>query len=102
MSLRANTPARSESACAEIAARLAASAEWFCTLNGGETHALLRSELEIAVAHGRLILTAWTEKGTRTWRIFEWEVNGSKIVLSAVRRMGAERPLIEPASDTRR
>ncbi len=80
---------------AEIAARLAASAEWFCTIDHGETHALLRRELEIAVAHDRLILTAWTEKGTRSWRIFAWDFNGSKIVLSARRRLGAERPLIE-------
>ena len=80
---------------AEIAARFAASAEWFCTVDNGETHALLRSELEIAVAHGRLVLTAWTEKGTRSWRIFAWDLSGSKIVLSATRRFGAERPLIE-------
>jgi hypothetical protein len=95
MTVRINTPARVEEAHAEIAARLAASAEWFCTLNNGETHALRRAELEVAVVHGRLILTTWTEKGTRTWRIFAWELNGSKIVLSAARRLGAERPLIE-------
>ena len=93
--MRLNTPARCEAAHAEIAARLSASAEWFCTVNHGETHALMRSELDVVIAHSRLILTAWTEKGTRTWRIFAWELNGNKIMLSATRRMGAERPLIE-------
>ena len=95
MPMRLNTPARCEAAHAEIAARLEGSAEWFCTVNHGETHALMRSELDVVVAHARLILTSWTEKGTRTWRIFAWELNGNKIMLSATRRLGAERPLIE-------
>lgn len=95
MILRVNTLARVEEAYAEIAARLAAHPEWFCTLNNGETQPLLRNELDIAIAHGRLILTIWTEKGTRTWKIFACESSDSKMTLSAARRMGAERPLIE-------
>ena len=58
-------------------------------------NALQRNELDIAIAHGRLILTSWTEKGSRSWKIFAWEWTGEKLMLQASRRMGAERPLIE-------
>jgi hypothetical protein len=102
---RVNTPARLETARSKIAELLAAHAEWFCTLSAGtnqggkteagKTEALGRSELDIAVAHGRLILTCWTERGSRAWKIFAWELNGDKLLLQASRRMGAERPLIE-------
>ena len=95
MSVRVNTPARIEAARLKIADLLAAHAEWFCTLNGGDSHALNRSELDIAVAYGRLILTTWTEKGSRAWKIFDWDSTGDKLSLRASRRMGAERPLIE-------
>ena len=92
---RVNTPARIEAARLKIADLLTAHAEWFCTLNGGDTQALSRSELDIAIAYGRLILTSWTEKGSRAWKIFDWELTGEKLTLRASRRMGAERPLIE-------
>ncbi|MGH9873567.1 MAG: hypothetical protein ACRD9S_14045 [Pyrinomonadaceae bacterium] len=95
MSERVNTPARIEAARVKIADLLTTHAEWFCTLNGGDSQALRRSELDIAVAYGRLILTSWTEKGTRAWKIFDWELRGEKLTLRASRRMGAERPLIE-------
>ena len=92
---RVNTPARIEAARSKIADLLTTHAEWFCTLNGRDTQALSRSELDIAVAYGRLILTSWTEKGSRAWKIFDWELTGEKLTLRASRRMGAERPLIE-------
>ena len=89
------TQARVEAACAKIAELFAGHVEWFCTLSGGDTIALLRNELDIRVAHNRLILTSWTEKGSRSWKIFAWEWTGEKLTLEASRRMGAERPLIE-------
>ena len=92
---RVNTTARIESARAKIAELLSAHAEWFCTLNGGESQALRTSELDITVSYARLILTAWTEKGSRAWKIFDWELTGEKLIVRASRRMGAERPLIE-------
>ena len=95
MPTRVNTPARLEAARSKIAELLAAHAEWFCTLNGGDSQALSRSELDIAVSYGRLILTSWTEKGSRAWKIFDWELAGEKLTMRASRRMGAERPLIE-------
>jgi hypothetical protein len=97
---RVNTPARMEAARSRIAELLAAHAEWFCTLSDGntqaaKTEALGRSELDVAIAHGRVILTSWTEKGSRSWKIFSWEWTGQKLLLQASRRMGAERPLLE-------
>jgi hypothetical protein len=92
---RVNTPARIEATQSKIADLLATHAEWFCTISGGDVQALGRSELDIAIAQGRLILTSWTEKGSRSWKIFSWEWTGEKINLEASRRMGAERPLIE-------
>ncbi|HEV7747642.1 MAG TPA: hypothetical protein VGO56_21765 [Pyrinomonadaceae bacterium] len=95
MSTRVNTPARIEAARAKISEFLAAHAEWFCTLDGGNSQALGRNELDIAVSYGRLILSSWTEKGSRAWKIFDCELTGEKLTLRASRRMGAERPLIE-------
>ena len=92
---RLNTPARLEAARAKIAELFAAHAEWFCTLGGAGSQALRRSELEVAADHGRLILTMWTEQGSRSWKVFAWEWSGEKLTLRASRRMGAERPLIE-------
>jgi hypothetical protein len=94
---RVNTPARIEAARSKIAELLRAHIEWFCTTSGGDSQALLNSEFDIAVAYGRLILTSWTEKGSRSWKIFSWEWTGEKLLLEASRRMGAERPVIELA-----
>ncbi len=69
-------------------------AEWFYTLSDGSTQALRRSELDINIAQNRLILSCWTEKGTRSWRIWGWNWTGEKLELQASRRMGAERPVI--------
>jgi hypothetical protein len=94
MTERLNTPERVEAAKAKIAELLVAHAEWFCTLGEG-TQALSRNELDVAIAHERLILSCWTEKGSLSWKIFAWEWTGEKLLLQASRRMGAERPVIE-------
>ena len=97
--LKRLTPARLEAARSEIADLLKAHVEWFITLDRGNTEALNRSELDIAIAHQRLILTSWAElgirQGSRAWKIFAWEWSGEKLTLQVSRRMGAERPLIE-------
>jgi len=93
------TPARLEAARSAIAELLRAHVEWFFTLDGGNTQALHRSELDIAVTHQRLILTSWADlgirQGSRAWKVFAWEWTGDKLTLQVSRRMGAERPLIE-------
>ncbi len=95
MSERLNTPARLEAARSKIAELLTTHVEWFCTLNGGDALALRQSELDISVAFGKLILTSWTEKGTRASKILSWEFTDEKLTLIGSRRMGAEHPVIE-------
>ena len=70
-------------------------AEWFCVAGQSEAYALRRSEMEIWISSERLMLSCWTERGTRTWRILGWQWNGQILTLQASRKMGAERPLIE-------
>ena len=84
-----------ETARQRIAELFDAHAEWFYTLSDGNTQALRRDELDINIAQSRLILSCWTEKGTRSWRIRGWNWTGEKLELQASRRMGAERPVIE-------
>ena len=70
--------------------------EWFLTQSNGDLNeSLKRNELEATASHGRLILSSWTEKGTRSWRITAWERTGEKRLLQASRRMGAQQPLLE-------
>jgi hypothetical protein len=95
MPKRVNTPQRLEAARAIINDLFQSHVEWFLTIAGGDSQALNQSELEIFVAHGRLLLGCWTEKGTRSWKVFSWEWTGEKLVFEASRRMGAERPVIE-------
>ena len=95
MSQRVNTPARLEAARSKIAELLGSQAEWFCTLSdahkqAAKTEALGRSELDVAIAQGRLILTCWTEKGSRTWKVYSWEWTGEKLLLQASRRFNSQ------------
>jgi len=95
MLLRLTTSAAAESARRHITALIAQHAEWFCSQTEGNTYALLRNEIEVTVSHGRLILSCWTEKGSKSWRILGWFWNGQTLTLEASQRMGAETPLIE-------
>jgi hypothetical protein len=70
-------------------------AEWLCSVGQTEAHSLHRNEIEISISNDRLMLSCWTEKGTRTWRILEWYWNGEILLLQGSRKMGAELPLIE-------
>ena len=89
------TPSSIEAAQQQIAALLRAHAEWFCAAGRGETYALRRDEIDVSIAFERLVLSCWTEKGNRSWRVLAWAWNGQMLLLRASRRMGAESPLIE-------
>lgn len=78
-----------------IAALFAENVEWFQTIDGNRSEALKRRELDITVAHGNLILTCWTDRGTQSWRIGAWSWTGQKLILQASRKMGAQNPTIE-------
>jgi hypothetical protein len=92
---RVNTPERLETARATINELFQTHVEWFLTINDADSQPLNQRELEVFVAHGRLLLVCWTEKGTRSWKIFSWEWTDQKLTLAASRRMGADRPVIE-------
>lgn len=92
---RLTSHASVEAARLRIAGLFSQYAEWFCTAGRGESYALRREEMDVSVAHGRLMLSCWTEKGSRSWRILGWEWNGQMLLLQASRRLGAELPLIE-------
>jgi hypothetical protein len=72
MPQRVNTPERLETARATINDLFQRHVEWFLTLADSDSQALNQRELEIFIAHGRLLLGCWTEKGTRSWKIFSW------------------------------
>ncbi|HEY6245106.1 MAG TPA: hypothetical protein VIX17_14225 [Pyrinomonadaceae bacterium] len=92
---RLTSPSLVESACIHITALIHQHAEWFCTQTEGDTYALMRNEIEVIAAQGRLILSCWTEKGSKSWRILAWFWNGQTLTFQASKRMGAETPLIE-------
>jgi hypothetical protein len=70
-------------------------AEWLFVSSDGEAQSLRRSEIDISVSGNRLLLSCWTEKGTRAWRILDWQWNGATLLLDASRRFGAERARLE-------
>ena len=92
---RLTSPSLVESARINITALIHQHAEWFCTQAEGDTYSLMRNEIAVVVAQGRLILSCWTEKGSKSWRILGWFWNGQTLTFQASKRMGAETPLIE-------
>jgi hypothetical protein len=92
---RLTTAESVESAREQIAALFAQHPEWFYSSEDGTTQALHRSEVGVDVLQGRLILSCWTEEGTRSWRIRRWQLHGEKLLFEASRRMGAHQPQIE-------
>ncbi len=84
-----------ESAFEQIAALFRQHAEWLYVSSDGTTEALRRDEIDIAISREKLVLTCWTEKGNRLWRILDWHWDGQSLALHASRKMGAELSLIE-------
>jgi hypothetical protein len=84
-----------ESGAQKIRQLLASNPEWFLTQTELGTQAIRREELDVRIAQGRLILSSWTEQGSRSWKISSWELNGDKLVLQTTRRMGRDRSLLE-------
>jgi len=92
---RLTTAESVQSAKIQIAALFAEHAEWFYSTEEGVTQALRKSEVAIDVLQGRLILSCWTEEGTRSWRIRGWRHQGEKLLFEASRHMGSLQSLIE-------
>jgi hypothetical protein len=83
------------SAQAQISSLLREHAEWLYISSDGSTQSLRRDEIDVTVSHERLVLSCWTETGTRLWRILEWHWNGQSLAFHASRKMGAELSVIE-------
>ena len=88
------TPAQVESAHQEIAALLRDYAEWLF-VSDGVAQSLRRDEIEVVVERRRLLLSCWTEQGTRLWRVVALEWNGQLLTLEVSRKLGADVSLIE-------
>ncbi|HEX5603609.1 MAG TPA: hypothetical protein VFX63_13715, partial [Pyrinomonadaceae bacterium] len=80
------TPAQVVSAHDEILALLREYAEWLF-VSSDVSQSLRRDEIEVAVTRDRLLLSCWTEKGTRLWRVVAWHWNGQLLELELSRRM---------------
>lgn len=91
---RLTTPAQIETANHEIVALLRDYAEWLF-VSDGVAQSLRRDEIDVVIAQRRLMLSCWTEKGTRLWRVLAWDWNGELLALEVSRRMGAEVSLLE-------
>jgi len=81
-------------ACDQVSALFREYAEWLF-VSDGMAHSLRREEIEIRIVHQRLVLSCWTEQGTRLWHVLAWHWNGQVLEFEVSRRMGAERSLIE-------
>lgn len=79
-------PESVEAAYQEISALLRECAEWLFVCDG-LSQALRRDEIEVEISRERLLLSCWTEKGTRLWRIVAWDWNGQLLELELSRRM---------------
>ena len=84
-----------ESAHQHISLLLRQHAEWLYVATDEVALSLHRDEIDIAISHGRLVLSCWTEKGTRSWRIHAWHWTGQSLTLQGSGRLGAELSLIE-------
>lgn len=78
----------------EIAALFCQYAEWLF-VSDRLIQSLRREEIEVAIVHERVVLSCWTEEGTRVWRIVAYEWNGQLLELQVSRKMGAEVSPIE-------
>ena len=84
---RLTTPAQIETAYQEIAALVRDYAEWLF-VSDGAAQSLRREEIDVAIVQRRVMLSCWTEQGTRLWRIVAWDWNGQALVLELSRPMG--------------
>jgi hypothetical protein len=80
------TTAQVESAHREIAALLREYAEWLF-VSGSVAQSLRRDEIEVVMMRDRLLLSCWTEKGTRLWRVVAWDWNGQLLELELSARI---------------
>jgi hypothetical protein len=69
--------------------------DWFMMADGRTPLCINHDEFEFSVEHNRLIFSCWTEAGSRTWRVNQWNWSDDRLLLYVCRRMGAETATIE-------
>jgi hypothetical protein len=84
-----------ELACQEINELLRAHAEWLFVPSEGGPQSLRRDDLDVAVVHGKLMFSCWTENGNRWWHVLAWHWNGQLLELETSPRLGRERTLMQ-------
>src|SRR5215213_510899 len=84
-----------ELACQQINELFRAHAEWLFVPSEGGAQSLRRDDLDVAVVHGKLMFSCWTENGNRWWHILGWHWNGQLLELETSRRLGRERALMQ-------
>ena len=89
------TPTLLESAHEQIALLILKHAEWLYVSVDEITQSLRREEIDITISHDKLMLSCWTENGTRLWRVLAWDWTGQSLLIQVSRQMGAELKLIE-------
>ena len=92
---RLTTTTSLASAHQQITAILRQHAEWLYVATDEAAQSVRREEIDITISHRRLVLSCWTEKGTRWWRVHAWQWTGQSLMLQASRKMGAELSIIE-------
>ena len=92
---RLTSPTLLEFAYQQIAVLFREHAEWLYVGGDGTGQSLRRDEIDVAIVHKRLVLSCWTEKGNRLWRILAWNWSGQALELETSRRMGGVRELIQ-------
>lgn len=88
------TPALRVSAYEQMTLLIREHAEWLF-VSDGMIQSLRREEIDLTVHQQRLMLSCWTEAGTRVWQLLGWDWNGQILELKVSRKSGAEISLIE-------
>lgn len=79
----------------ELREIVSAQPDWFISEDGRAPFEVNNGEFDFSVAHGRLMFSCWTQRGSRVWRVNEWNWTGDKLQLKVSRRMGAEALTLE-------
>lgn len=72
-----------------------AHAEWLYVRGGRPLACLRRSEIEVRVAHGRLLFNCVSDEGVELWRVRAWDFRDERLRLEAQRGAGRERARLE-------
>ncbi len=69
--------------------------EWLFVRDSARGFALSRNEIEIEIAHNKLLLTLFDEKGLTTWRIDSWKFEDSRLTFEATRNFRKTKTVLE-------